>query len=124
MMRRDAIAVPPHRSHSTSRKEHVMTRPWIAIAAVMFASVTLIGCSAAPKEPAERVELQTNAEQTLAELKQADESLQGVLDDAAGYAVFPTIGKGGLIIGGGYGRGTLYEDDRVTGYTDMTQAAI
>jgi lipid-binding SYLF domain-containing protein len=101
-----------------------MTRPWIAIAAVMFASVTLIGCSAAPKEPAERVELQTNAEQTLAELKQADESLQGVLDDAAGYAVFPTIGKGGLIIGGGYGRGTLYEDDRVTGYTDMTQAAI
>jgi lipid-binding SYLF domain-containing protein len=101
-----------------------MTRPWIAIAAVMFASVMLIGCSAAPKEPAERVELQTDAEQTLAELTQADESLQGVLDDAAGYAVFPTIGKGGLIIGGGYGRGTLFEEGRVTGYTDMTQAAI
>jgi lipid-binding SYLF domain-containing protein len=101
-----------------------MTRTWIAIAAVMFASVMLIGCSAAPKEPAERVELQTDAEQTLAELTQADESLQGVLDDAAGYAVFPTIGKGGLIIGGGYGRGALFEEGRVTGYTDMTQAAI
>jgi lipid-binding SYLF domain-containing protein len=101
-----------------------MTRSWVAVAAVMFASLTLIGCSAAPKEAAERVELQTNAEQTLAELKQADESLQEVLDDAAGYAVFPTIGKGGLIIGGGYGRGALYEDDQVIGYTDMTQAAI
>ena len=101
-----------------------MTRSWVAVGAVLFGFVTLVGCAAAPKEPAERVELQANAEQTLAELKQADQSLDGVLDDAAGYAVFPTIGKGGLIIGGGYGRGTLFEDGRVTGYTDMTQAAI
>ena len=100
-----------------------MTRSLIA-AALMFAFVALVGCSAAPKEPAARVELQADAEQTLAELKQADASLDEVLDDAAGFAVFPTIGKGGLIIGGGYGRGTLFEDGRVSGYTDMTQAAI
>jgi lipid-binding SYLF domain-containing protein len=101
-----------------------MTRSWIAVAAVVLASFALVGCSAAPKDQADRAELQTDADRTLAELQEADASLDEVLDDSAGYAVFPTIGKGGLIIGGGYGRGTLYEDDRVTGYTDMTQAAI
>ena len=90
-----------------------MTRPRIAFAPVMFACPRTLRVHAlAPKEQAERVELQTDADQTLAELKQADASLEQVLDDSAGYAVFPTIGKGGLIIGGGYGRGTLYEDGR------------
>ena len=101
-----------------------MTRPWITIAALTFFSLAIVGCSAAPKEQSDRVELQSDADRTLQELKQADSSLEGVLNDANGYAVFPTIGKGGLIIGGGYGRGTLYEGGRITGYTDMTQAAI
>jgi len=101
-----------------------MTRSWVAVTAVTLAWVTLVGCSAAPKEQGDRMDLQTSADRTLQELKEADASLDGVLDDSAGYAVFPTIGKGGLIIGGGYGRGALYEDGKVTGYTDMTQAAV
>ena len=28
---------------------------------------------------------------------------------SAGYAVFPTIGKGGIGIGGAYGKGSVYE---------------
>jgi lipid-binding SYLF domain-containing protein len=82
------------------------------------------GCSSVPKDNKERVALQSDGDKTLADLKQADPSLDSVLNDSAGYAVFPTIGKGGFIIGGGYGRGTLYEAGKITGYTDMTQAAI
>jgi len=101
-----------------------MRRSSVAFAVVTLLSLALIGCSSVPKDPKERAELQTSADKTLEELKQADSSLTAVLDDSAGYAVFPSIGKGGLIIGGGYGRGTLYEGGKITGYTDMTQAAI
>ncbi|MEI8195532.1 MAG: YSC84-related protein, partial [Phycisphaerae bacterium] len=42
----------------------------------------------------------------------------------AGYAVFPSIGKGAIGIGGAYGKGDLYQNGVVVGYCDMTQASI
>src|SRR5512135_2727001 len=41
-----------------------------------------------------------------------------------GYAVFPTIGKGGLGVGGAYGEGRVYEQGRHVGDTKMTQLSI
>jgi lipid-binding SYLF domain-containing protein len=43
---------------------------------------------------------------------------------AYGYAVFPTIGKGGLGIGGAHGKGQVYQANQVTGTTSMTQLTI
>ena len=37
-----------------------------------------------------------------------------------GYAVFPTIGKAGLGIGGAHGDGHVYEKGKVIGETSMT----
>jgi lipid-binding SYLF domain-containing protein len=41
-----------------------------------------------------------------------------------GYAVFPTIGKGGLAVGGAYGRGRVYQHGRAVGATSMTQVSV
>jgi len=41
-----------------------------------------------------------------------------------GYAVFPTIGKGGLGVGGAYGEGRVYEQGKYVGDTKMTQLSI
>jgi lipid-binding SYLF domain-containing protein len=41
-----------------------------------------------------------------------------------GYAVFPTIGKGGIGIGGAHGSGQVYVDGKLTGKTSMTQVNI
>lgn len=41
-----------------------------------------------------------------------------------GYAVFPTIGKGGLGVGGAYGEGRVYEGGKYIGDTKMTQLSI
>lgn len=38
-----------------------------------------------------------------------------------GYAVFPTIGKGGIGIGGAYGKGRVYAGGKHVGDTSMTQ---
>jgi len=43
---------------------------------------------------------------------------------SAGYAVFPTIGKGGLGVGGAYGEGRVYEHGKYIGDTKMTQLSI
>lgn len=45
-------------------------------------------------------------------------------EDSYGYAVFPTIGKGGLIVGGGYGDGRVYRQGNYVGDTSMTQLSF
>ena len=41
-----------------------------------------------------------------------------------GYAIFPTIGKGGIGIGGAHGSGQVYVGEKLTGKTSMTQVTI
>jgi lipid-binding SYLF domain-containing protein len=43
---------------------------------------------------------------------------------AYGYAVFPTIGKAGIGLGGAYGKGRVYEGGAHTGDTSMAQLSI
>src|ERR1700685_518181 len=44
--------------------------------------------------------------------------------DCYAYAVFPTIGAGGLIVGGARGKGQVYVYDRLVGDAVMTQLSI
>ena len=41
-----------------------------------------------------------------------------------GYAVFPTIGKGGLVVGGAHGSGRVYAKGAHVGDTTMTQVTV
>jgi lipid-binding SYLF domain-containing protein len=41
-----------------------------------------------------------------------------------GYAVFPTVGKGGLGIGAAHGTGRVYEQGRPVGHASMTELSI
>ncbi|MGO9933389.1 MAG: YSC84-related protein [Steroidobacteraceae bacterium] len=41
-----------------------------------------------------------------------------------GYAVFPTIGKGGLIVGAAHGTGRVYQQGRYIGDTSVTQVSV
>jgi len=43
------------------------------------------------------------------------------IDDAYGYAVFPSIGKGGIGIGGAHGKGEVYVGGKRVGQTKMNQ---
>ncbi len=45
-------------------------------------------------------------------------------DSAYGYAVFPTIGKAGVGVGGAYGKGRVYEKGKYVGDTSVTQLSI
>ena len=57
---------------------------------------------------------------TINVFKKATES-SNFFSTAYGYAVFPTIGKGGIGLGGAYGKGRVYEKGKHIGDTSMTQ---
>ncbi|MCE9786596.1 YSC84-related protein [Shewanella chilikensis] len=59
----------------------------------------------------------------IATFKQASETHK-FFDSAYGYAIFPTIGKGGLGIGAAYGKGRVYRGGAYTGDSSMTQVSI
>jgi lipid-binding SYLF domain-containing protein len=47
-----------------------------------------------------------------------------IFDKSYGYAVSPTIGKGGLVVGGAHGAERVYEKGRHIGDSTMTQLTI
>lgn len=47
-----------------------------------------------------------------------------IFESAYGYALFPTIGKVGFVVGGAYGEGRVYEQGKYIGNAVMTQATV
>ena len=52
------------------------------------------------------------------------EVVAGFHESAYGYAIFPTIGKGGIGIGAAHGKGRVYRDGEMLGEVSMTQVSI
>jgi lipid-binding SYLF domain-containing protein len=67
---------------------------------------------------------QDNVAKTIAEFTKADSGIAKFFQDAYGYAVFPTVGKGGIGIGGAHGSGWVYERRRLVGKSTLTQVTI
>ncbi len=86
--------------------------------------LTLAGCATAPRTQADRQDLQASAADALREMEAQDPGLGSFLRQSAGYAVFPWVGKGGYIVGGGYGRGVVYRQGAMIGYADVTQMSV
>ena len=55
------------------------------------------------------------------ELFKKSPQVQPFFDNAYGYAVFPAVGKGGIGIGGAYGRGQVYRQDKATGTVSLVK---
>ncbi|MBC2754097.1 MAG: lipid-binding SYLF domain-containing protein [Desulfobacteraceae bacterium] len=51
-------------------------------------------------------------------------AVQPFFQNAYGYAVFPTIGKAGFVIGGAYGEGKVYRGGEVTGKSSIVKLSI
>jgi lipid-binding SYLF domain-containing protein len=41
-----------------------------------------------------------------------------------GYAVFPNVGKGGVVVGGAYGKGRVYQQGKYIGDSSLTQLSV
>jgi lipid-binding SYLF domain-containing protein len=90
----------------------------------LCAALVLAGCETAPKSNVARADLDRSAQDAIAKARTQDPSLNRFFDQSVGYAVFPTVGKGAVGVGGAYGRGELFEDAAMSGYCTLTQASV
>lgn len=75
-------------------------------------------------EPDTSDELELSVAQALIKAKQKDPSMAEWFKTAYAYAVFPKVGKGGIGIGGAYGKGIVIYQDRTVGTTSLSQVSI
>lgn len=86
--------------------------------------VTVLLASAGPGTRGLPARDPADAQAVIARFKEKDPGLARVFATAHGYAVFPTVGKGGIGIGGARGKGYVYERGRLIGRSTLTQVTI
>lgn len=99
-------------------------RNLISGVALGFLMLGLVGCSTEPKTDEGKASLHDDAVATLNQFQREDTGLKGFLDRGYGYVIFPSVGKGGLGVGGAHGQGEVYEQGRMIGFASLTQASI
>jgi len=74
-----------------------------------------------PNNPAEA---DRRARAAVAEFRKHDPGLKNFFNKAYAYAIYPTVGKGAIGIGGAHGNGAVYHRGRLIGLSSLTQVSI
>lgn len=98
-----------------------MKKVFVTLVALALASLSWTVLAFEP-DLNDRMEL--DVQRAIIDIKKADPGIETFFQNAAGYAVFPSVGKGGIVIGGAYGKGLVIIGEKVDGYTSMSQATI
>jgi lipid-binding SYLF domain-containing protein len=83
-----------------------------------------MGSSAPVIDPSARDDYHQKVMEAIAAFRRADSTIGRIFDSGRAYAVFPAVGKCGLIVGGAHGNGELFEQGMVTGRTSLTQVTV
>jgi lipid-binding SYLF domain-containing protein len=75
-------------------------------------------------DPDKISDLNEKAMEAKAAMLEADPKMQRFFDSAVAYVIIPTVGKGGVGIGGAYGQGLLYEGGTHTAEVSLSQLTI
>jgi lipid-binding SYLF domain-containing protein len=94
------------------------------IAILIALTLVLLTGPALAFEPDINDPMELDVQKAIIDIKKADPGIEIFFNNAAGYAVFPSVGKGGIVIGGAYGKGLVIVDEKVDGYTSLSQATI
>lgn len=86
--------------------------------------ITLTGCSSVPKTKESKDVLNSEVIKAISVFKSQDSGIQHFFDTSYGYTVFPKVYKGAFFVGGAYGKGQVYKQDVMTGYSSLSQASL
>lgn len=90
---------------------------------ILIVCVLLISFGALAQSDKDQ-EIMADAEKAKQTLLSKDNGLQKFFNSASGYAIFPNVGKGGLIVGGASGNGVVYEKGSPIGMTSLKKINI
>ena len=102
----------------------VVVSSFTVIASLPLGCASDSSTSSTEKAAAQRLTLESAATASIARIKAEDPGMSKFFDSAVGYAVFPKITSGALIVGGAHGDGVLYEGGKIVGDVDVTAGSI
>ncbi len=95
------------------------------VARLMLVGAALVaGCASTPRTQAKRTELEQAANEAREAMLNKDPSVRPLLDQSAGYVIFPDVKEGGFIVGGAGANGVVYEKGRPVGYAQLSRAEL
>lgn len=93
-------------------------------ALLLCAAVPACGGSKKDSNTAAAPERVEGIQDTVTLFKQKDSTIGQLFSTSAGYVVLPTVGKGGLIVGGAHGAGEAFEGGGYVGRVNLSEVSI
>jgi lipid-binding SYLF domain-containing protein len=94
------------------------------VALIAALAMTWSLAASAEWQPSNDDQLELSVAQAILKAKEKDPGSQAWFDSAAGYAVFPKVGKAGFGVGGARGTGLLIQGDKTLGEVTLTQLTV
>jgi lipid-binding SYLF domain-containing protein len=91
---------------------------WLTVAAALLCLPALV-CQGLDEK-----KLKDDVQIAIETFKAADSGMKKLFDSAAGYVMFPNVGKGGFILGGAHGNGLVFEKGQNIGRASLTQVTV
>lgn len=101
-----------------------MTSKTLFFGVIAFAAGLAASCSTGSATKEENDRLLKQAQTQRQQWNKVDPQLEAFAKKGDGFAFFPEITKGGLIVGGAGGQGVVYEKGQHIGYADLTQVSV
>jgi lipid-binding SYLF domain-containing protein len=92
---------------------------WVIVMACILNIAPIFGQSTAKKN-----KIIADSHTAKAEFIKSDPLMKGLFEKAAGYVIFPNVGKAGFGIGGAAGNGVVYEHNTMVGMAKLSQLSI
>ena len=118
----DSHATLPSTSHRDGGWTMTSTQGILLVLAVVAG--LMVSCATAPSSSEDKQALIAEAETRMQQMRKDDPAVGELVKRGYGYSLFPKVGKGGLVVGGAYGRGVVYEQGRHIGYSDLTHGSV
>ena len=103
-----------------------MRNTYVIALCILISSFIVTGCSApsGQKLQDKQNSLVPKAQAAIESMSEQDSTLEGAINDAYAYAVFPTISTGAFIVGGAGGDGVLFQGGQAVAYVELGQGTI
>jgi len=91
---------------------------------LVVAMALLSACATAPSSDTDKKAQDAEVKATIEKFRSKQAAVEVYLTESHAYAVFPTVGKAGIGIGGAFGRGQVFEGGKMVAYTKLTSGSI
>ncbi|HWH63164.1 MAG TPA: YSC84-related protein [Ginsengibacter sp.] len=94
----------------------------LAQSILIFSSLLVANATSAQSSKDQKIII--DCDTAKAEFLRTDPLLKDLFTNAAGYVIFPNIGKGAVGVGGASGNGIVYEKGKIIGKAKMSQVTV